>query len=145
MQNEQTLSGPDAIVTSLDWSKKLKEAGWPQESTFFWARAARLDEWEVVIDAEISWIGNDNIKGSGCGCCERDDELADKFAAPTAEEILRRLPRTVGEAELALNHGPIDGEPWYIFYPGVRGIRDFSLANAAAAMYCYLAENKLLS
>ena len=73
------------------------------------------------------------------------------FAAPTAEEILRRLP-------LVLDiHAVVDDRPrmralkiipshpnrWKVSYENILDQTEDSLANAAAAMYCYLAENNL--
>lgn len=130
----------DSITTSLEMCKKLKEAGWPQDGTeFFWRTS-------VGLDAEIIWD-----KGHVGGWNKYF------YAAPTAEEILRRLPKKIvqvpkfsyGDPEvLMLTANMTTNDLWYVRYLSSRiqqyGEADASLANAAAAMYCYLSENKLL-
>lgn len=120
---------PEEIVTSLDWSKKLEEAGWPQDQSIFW--------WKY----EVTFSGNFWMVG------QRPHKDAEKFAAPTAEEILRRLPKE----ELTIRHR---NSLWMIDFLRFdeNGNKTHSyifegdtLANAAAACYCYLAEQKLLT
>jgi hypothetical protein len=63
-------------------------------------------------------------------------------AAPTAEEILRRLPDFITVAKVnAHNRGTI----YRISFDQIEEeFKDASLSNAAAAMYCYLSKNGLL-
>lgn len=80
------------------------------------------------------------------------DTLEIIISAPTVEEILRELPYFAEikgrRAKLTIEKGPCDPE-WDVCYMHLDG-HDFrsqygeTLANAAAAMYCYLAENNLL-
>ena len=141
MSLSPSATGPESIVTSLDWSKKLKEAGWPQDDSYlFWCRhpiSPEPNEWE---------LGKSII-----ACLYPDTEF---FAAPTAEEILRRLPRylaSTGGLNMTLTITPY-ADKWTVEYllpelgydNSVLPQTHVSLANAAAAMYCYLAEQKLL-
>lgn len=130
------MTNPESIVTSLDWSKKLKEAGWPQnEGHFSWYRYSLTNsakEWYV----ECQW--------------QNEGNHLEWMAAPTAEDILRRLPERLpgvfGDESL-LQIQPLHGmSGWSVFYHslGDDDHSDKSLANAAAAMYYYLAEQKLL-
>lgn len=109
-------STPEQIVTSLYWSRQLQKAGWPEyESTFCWC-----------------CIAGENFK------LKMSSAPRPSFAAPTAEEILRRVAELKGWdllvsferllAWIRLQQMPVFG----------------SLANASAAWYCYLAENGLL-
>ncbi len=137
---------PESIVTSLEWSKKIKQAGWPQkEALWFWVHHYRAasDEylWELFERDE-------------------DDKVNEHLAAPTAEEILRKLPEEYVAKDgkrLELSCGKKikqHGLGYYVTYETPREPHDcdeacctndkHSLANAAAAMYCYLAENNLL-
>lgn len=125
------MTSPESIVTSLDWSKKLKEAGWNTRTFLSWYRSK--------ITANRHYYITETYE------ITKHNEAEFIAAAPTAEEILRRLPGysvtwgepfvMPGEVEISC---PINGE-------GKRHhISDTKLANAAAAMYCYLAEQDLL-
>jgi hypothetical protein len=150
----------ESIVTSLEWSRKLKEAGWPQP----------------VQDAAPFWFWYEEklhlMSGretdSGCyGPCwsykdghiddwsfeNRNPHISAIAAAPTAEEILRRLPEEFGECCLDAHRFLAHEGFWRVCYEVIDdGKHDMphhvlgdTLANAAAAMYCYLAENALLT
>lgn len=67
------------IVTSKEWSKKLTTAGWPQdESHFYW------------------FIDDDGDMGESFWTVGSEEgysiEVGDDIAAPTASEIIRRIP-----------------------------------------------------
>lgn len=127
-------------ITSLDWSKKLKDAGWPQVSP--------LNTWWIEEgDTHVFWPqvrSTANRKG---------------FAAPTAAEILALLPERISEKKQAgmtadfLRIMPTVDGLWRVYYKnkarkGARCTRyafeSKSLADAAAEMYCLLAQNNLL-
>lgn len=111
---------PESIVVSLDYAKRLKEAGWPQYrgEVFGWFEDASGD-WSVCVVESFP----------------EDDHIA----APTAEEILRRLPSAV------ISFLPFEKSPWMVMVNEAgHDVCETTLANAAAACYCYLAENKLL-
>lgn len=141
------MNNPESIVVSLEMAKRLKEAGFPQdeEMEFWWM-------FEEAEDPDDQWA-----------CLGQDSDYffnrKTDFAAPTAEEILRRLPAEFKE-EPKWKDGI--GETWKLGMYKLResfwwvgyGYPDMlrtkhtetakTLANAAAAMYCYLAENSLL-
>ncbi|CAN5475199.1 hypothetical protein BH11PLA2_BH11PLA2_29810 [soil metagenome] len=131
------MTTPESITVSLDWAKKLKDAGWPQENGLHYWHGWEGDK-NTFLRATDGRVGTINA-------------FHQMFAAPTAEEILRRLPEylTDGELRYYLNLFPA----WVIRYSypddEMGSIikchnRDSSLANAAAAMWCNLAEQKLL-
>jgi hypothetical protein len=136
-------TGPESIVTSLDWSKKLKEAGWSQEgSTFYWQEHQPTHEFHVWF-RDVLHLSEVKVPG----LC---------FAAPTAEEILRRLPKDITKNDgscyaLEVYFCAEDGN-CLVYKPMIRGqimqladaANKDSLANAAAAMWVYLSEQKLL-
>lgn len=136
------MTQPHDITVSLEWAKKLKEAGWPQGGTEFFWMTDSIGVVDLIWDKDHKGNWNDFF-----------------FAAPTAEEILRRLPDYLGteyvlvtvrdhpENEWAVNYIAIS-EGGVEYHPDhrnrVRPIQADTLANAAAAMYCYLADHKLL-
>jgi hypothetical protein len=139
----------ESIVTSLEWSKKLKEAGFPQEA---WAHYRKNNPTDRDDDAYFFFGFGDEFERP-----KPQWEFDDWIAAPTAEEILRRLPKKIvqvpkfsyGDPEvLMLTANMTTNDLWYVRYLSSKlqqyGEADESLANAAAAMYCYLAENNLL-
>lgn len=123
MSTPQT-NGPESIVVSLEWAKKLKEAGWPQdhgENVMYWRKKR-----------------DDFVLGGWCVYA---------LAAPTAEEILRRLPDTL-ENRL---HEPLqifrmmpNSVGWRMMYGLSHSADGDTLANAAAKMFVFLAKQKLL-
>ena len=121
------------ITVSLEWAKKLKEAGWPQdESYFYWC------EWSDKKLRSIEELRSSYTEG---------------IAAPTAEEILRTFPgsgfvETAASNPTALVIDKLD-RAWCVAYRTSRGVAkeaflNASIADAAAAMYCDLAGKKLL-
>ena len=125
------MNTPESIVTSLDWSEKLKDAGFPQATQMWWA----YDPNHEFVDGFSVYLS-------------RPERLSE-IAAPTAEEILRRLPDELSGHVLCTCRS---GKTWAIGYAtdDPEWMEDAyfdtvdTLANAAAAMYCYLAEQKLL-
>lgn len=126
-------TGPGSIVVSLEHAKALKKAGWPQE------------------DSYLHWChhhsnASDSLDGMVWNVYQKDDDdrVNEWIAAPTSEEILRMLPQLVNHFGLIIARTP-DNQGWEVAYlGGYKGFREPSLANAAAAMYCYLSENNLL-
>jgi hypothetical protein len=143
------MNTPESITVDLEHAKKLKAAGWPQEDSVMC--------WCVCKPETDCFVW----KRSGT-------EHKTDFAAPTAEEILRRLPDYIvipvnaphkhehrflkinkdstgmgnGYQDFfyVLGYGPVD----HGFIPPEWSCSDRSIANAASAMYCYLAAHKLL-
>lgn len=131
---------PESITVYLETAKKLKEAGWSQtKCEFYW------------IDLYI-----DDKKLMCKHCLEKPfgsyDEIA---AAPTAEEILRELPKML-EIDNEWYHISIRSDStvkdhWYISYLTLEKEKEKcfqqgsnGLANAAAEMWIYLKTNNLL-
>ena len=136
MSTTPDIIGPSSIVTSLEWSKKLKEAGWPQDDYLFIWRGPAPQH------GRPDWnLGEcfDTHANDGC------------FAAPTAEEILRKLPKLIVHKEIhsRLYITPYENDYEVGYSPqwneGIKLNRaEESLADAAAAMFVFLAEQKLL-
>ncbi len=128
------MTTPESITVSLDMARKLKNAGWLQSESHFIF---------IHSDADTKLWSRWNTGGEPRGGYI-DGSMS--WAAPTAEEILRRLPAEVDDESLYVSSQRYNGL-WVVYY-GVHGERhqhlDDTLANAAAAMYCYLAEQKLL-
>lgn len=145
------MNTPESLVTSLHWSKELQKAGWPQGQS-------------IIVHSTTS----DGYSNHSChvrldpGHPNFGSPFYLEWAAPTAEEILRRLPHEIEQTKSdddssVLQCGPTPngklGRDWHVWYWdfGYGDIPDRkllytadTLANAAAAMYCYLAENGLL-
>ena len=138
------------MTTSLAMSKKLLDAGWKSKSPFFWT----FSNPSRNKGPKPRWA----LKCSGL--CLRNWMKAKSptskleiIAAPTAEEILRELPKIIlqrdEELDVAilpktLNISPELGK-WLVTYshPFERISAD-NLADAAANMWIHLKENKLL-
>lgn len=129
---------PESICVSLEMAKRLKEAGWSQEdSPFVWTNNSIN---RVVYRRNLLTGGT--------------RKRSFIYAAPTAEEILRRLPKSCATKNRMIHRLSINcngGKRWNIFYgkdafdSPIAVDPDDSLANAAAAMTCYLVEQGLLS
>lgn len=127
-------SAPESIVTSLEWAKKLKSAGYPQGES--------RDTWSTTESGSNSSLhervkpGHPNY-GSPYYC---------EYDAPYAEEILRRLPPHLLTELFTLMVLPSgEGRLWAVDYEGTpHGKIDESIANAAAAMWVFLKEHNLL-
>jgi hypothetical protein len=126
-------------TTSLELSKQLKEAGFPQESTFQYS----------------TWTNKrgDQVRLAIVGV--QTDVFA-TYAAPTAEEILERLPEFIeGETYFVrLKTYPYTWKGvkgWHVVYADLAHQSMFveesndSLAEAAGKMWLYLKENNLLT
>lgn len=152
-------SAPESIVVSLEWAKKLKKAGFPDESIFIWHYCERMatdtkygdyrndhDEWKFRIRSTIL---PENLEGR-------------TRAAPTAEEILRRLPERIKPMALtemderrmkdppdlrfSINKTKVGWEIryWSPYLETDEHQESDTLADAAAAMFVFLAESGLL-
>ncbi len=136
---------PSDICVSLEQAKALKVVGFPQkEPLFWWVESAKP---YVALNPQATFNRFESRLGV----------LGHLFAAPTAEEILTKLPDFVedGRYELRIEKLFSKGKYyWNIGYYGDcgelpdsadvgDGFPDASLANAAAAMYVYLSENNL--
>ena len=131
-----------AITVSLEWAKKLKEAGWEKPCMF------ALVSWEAkTLGAKV----------------ELRSELSGRFKIlvedPTAEEVLIELPPVIEKKTaggIAMDNLRICQceEGWHVYYKnGSRNskrhktrisIKLDTLANASAKMWIYLKENNLL-
>ena len=140
MTSESTVKAE--ICVSLEWAKKLNEAGWNERTHWqYWIRI-RHTEYELSCNL-----------------------MHYHLPAPTAEEILWRLPETILVPvivkkrperftyllKLDIKNGKFlvyflrrKGDSSAVYFPLPRFPHQSSLANAAAAMYCYLADNNLL-
>lgn len=132
----------ESIVVSLELAKKMKEVGWPQKESMFywtngnpdWAEASYyVDNYSqfLIIDADRARIKLD----------EHD------YAAQTAEEVLRRLPKQLSDGSFLTISPEDDG--WAVYYETsnnlpVRTCKAKTLVDACVKMYIYLAENNLL-
>ncbi len=123
------------ITVSLEWAKKLKEAGWPQGKGYFY-RVVDKTWYQEECEPRRRWVA----KGYQF------------YSLPTAEEILRELPQTMDGYRLTIY--PIwDVGAWCVTYLAPDHTPhealeidyvDKSLANAAAEMWIYLKKNNLL-
>lgn len=114
-------------TVSLELSRKLKEAGYPQEAEKWW--------WEDNFGLEKN----------------KSRTLQDKkphnpkngwvyFASPTADEILEQLPQNTYCKKFFIN-----ANTWWECRKNKRFFQEKSLADAAAKMWLYLKKEGLLS
>jgi len=127
------------ITTSLEVSKRLKEAGWENKSYFGWIQyqpEKREEEENWYLDR----IGKYKL-----------EHLYYWTLAPTVSEILDVLPDGVhvGDANTGF-HGGLTirrrDDKWIVSYEsnGHKGFPCDTIADAAAEMWIYLKENDLL-
>lgn len=124
-----------SIVASREFCQQFRKAGWPQEDQlFYWFKAG--EEWALKPAGLLS--REDAAKRTTC-------------AAPTCEEILRRLPSQIQGTDGQWYYLQVSrGETWFnviYFRDSTHQIglfSDLSLANAAAAMLVFLNERNLL-
>jgi len=141
----EDMTHPSDIAVSLDMARRLKEADWPQGKTDYYYVYQRGD-WDLYQDCN-------------CDQCWTRSSFRTKCDAPTAEEILRRLPTTIevppNDDEhrsfwLTIRHttvGPNHEKQWHVWYENhdENWIQsESSLANAAAAMWIYLKQYSLI-
>lgn len=110
-------------TVSLQLATQLKEAGFPQESYFSW-----------ISDDDGHW----HVEDSSLFSKEELQEYA--FAAPTAEEVLEKIP---GKEFAKIWKSP-DG---HYYIPEEYNFADnlsFTLAEAAGKLYLYLKKEGLL-
>ncbi len=134
------MSTPESICVSLEMAKRLKEAGWQQNPYIF--------EWQIYnfgskdhIDLVCYHSEEFKMKGAKSSAYKK----IEFYSAPTAEEILRKLPEIIEESRL---NCIVVLKGWCVSYADplkAFSFEDESLANAAAACYCYLAEHDLLA
>jgi hypothetical protein len=131
---------PESIVTSLEMSKKLKEAGFPQDIPEEYGD--EQSRWWCQYDDDeptLLWCQTDEFNDDGTHGEDHECELL--YKAPFAEEILRSL----GTCMIRFGHkqeGLITFEvqtPAHMFVSN-----ETSLADALAEFYCYASRNNLL-
>jgi hypothetical protein len=76
----------EQLVPSLDLCQKLKAAGFPQKTVLVWVPAETFDDDQTPF--VYTWEDAE------------DWELEDPCFAPTAEEILTALPRTILKGQI---------------------------------------------
>lgn len=122
-------------VVSLELAKRLKEAGYPQESEFVWIfRESMYADRHYEVNRKNEWQLIPRIK-------EPTDTCGEQVAAPLATELLEQLPITTKiTVKLSIN----SGSRGYIVQYDKFEIGKYSLPDALAEMYLYLNENNLL-
>ena len=147
------MSNPEQIVVSLEMAKRLKEAGWEQEGTFFhwicgsnaWREVQNIEVWEKI---EGEW-------GTG-----REVKDLEHYSAPTAEEIILTLPKgwkfreQSQEEYISKNGDPYVKNGIIAVYYSWESQQKFpheiscgegnSLADSAAEMWLFLKKENLL-
>lgn len=157
------MTTPETITVDLENAKKLKAAGWQYESQWYWVThyldlgGSELPAMLVLNQGESHDFHQFYWPEEECTASRTENY----YAAPTAEEILRRLPVyfSHGEEKRVIRMVRDKDGRYSVFhesyaiktslgelpYYDVPKIQKYDiLANAAAAMYCYLAEHSLL-
>lgn len=130
-------------TVSLELSKRLKEAGYPEENSYMvWVEVFPIfnDELRLVTHAQFE----QQLKGSILS--DEAKKLIKYFASPTADEILKHLPEYyviywLGKRAVCRDAREFDDE-----FPSedMHYFQGESLADAAARMYLYLKKQGLL-
>ncbi len=137
-------------TVSLELSKRLKEAGYPQKDSWWsWMKYKPFQiKRDKLKDEDQYFLGGEFFKGI----------REDYFASPTADEILDQLPQhiegkgwvriwtgTSGESGRGyhLGYSKILSEGGWVTIESQADSED-TLADAAAKMWLYLKENELI-
>ena len=129
------------IVVDLEIAKKLKEAGWEQNNLFY------IDE---NNDAYTFYEANDITEENEYYKETRDSVLL--YSAPTADEIIKKLPRKFRDATLDMVtvHSEENEIEWQVGY-GIDGLSRFywfcydeKLSNALAKIWLWCKKNGYL-
>jgi hypothetical protein len=125
--------GESMKTLTLETAKKLKEAGFPQESYFVWQY--KYDSW----DGGTEDIKLTNTRAEDESYQQNDSRVSylKYFAAPTAEEVLEQLPEYYALHRQQNFFRCFGGENIH-HEDGENG------AEAAAKMWLYLKEHELL-
>ena len=137
-------------VTSLEWSKKLKEAGWKKETEFWWVpvyyynfdvKNRNRKDFEIVPN---DFQYSDEVVGRGKPEIDKSKKSSyskwqQRLSAPLATELLEELPDIrISNKKEVLYIEDRENNLWYLRYT-----KKDTLPNALAAMWCYLKERGL--
>lgn len=111
-------------VTSLEWSKKLKETGWTKNTIYSWVR-----RWKGSFE-EKDEFGDWYL--SAASVFSKIDEC---YPAPLATELLDELPDWVNIVRCPHDRSL---EIKFLIYLNDKNFSDKSLPNALAAMWCQM-------
>lgn len=131
-------SSAESIVVSLELAKQLKKAGYPQK--FSVGNFGYCVHTCTGIHGWTDWSAGEKGLYDGSGEYGIDDDTNYFIVAPSAEEILRRLPFGYWHIEQEKN----GGADFVVVDNLTNRFYGETLADAAARCYCYLAENNLL-
>ncbi len=151
----------ESQVTNLELSKKLFELNVKQESLFYWVTDESLDEFRLVTieKLDILDITNNRTEDSGCGCCQNDWKIKEKYSAFSVAELGQLLPERLDKyRSLFIKFEKIKNEAtgnneWLSSLVEGGGyhmdidecqVHDENEANARAKMLIYLTEQGLI-
>ena len=115
---------------SLELCKRLREAGFPQDSSIFYWVNYNDNSWKLNFD---------ELK-------VRPSSVVDVVACPLAEEILERLPKAVKDNQRIkiIPHKVPNGWEWAVYYEKLHFIEHEILIEALAQMWFWLKKENLI-
>ena len=117
----------EQICVSKEWADKLKEAGFPQKDSYFY--------WSTVNKPNI--VLKDKYQHPISQALTINPHWLDEIiAAPTASEILEKLPIGIDI------HRSVVGYTCHAVNKGIL-LTGYTESNLLAKMYCYLVSEKL--
>ena len=127
----------ESQLVSLELSKQLKEAGYPQKGLFWWVHHYGIDSCE-------------SYKWTLFYQKDEDDKVNEHIVAPTCAELGKKLPAWLSNEEdtLTLTCDKSD-KYWGIFYSGFKHKQFYyqeanTEADARAKIWLYLKKEKLI-
>jgi len=131
----------DQICVTKEWAEKLKGAGYPQrDSVFYWAIGGDKceNEWRLLYSDDEGWSSTDII------------------AAPTASEILEKLPQIIEieKTKFQLFISMVMDRQYFVVYVDEKDYHNnatfaimacHELTQALAKMYCYLVSKNIIT
>lgn len=133
-------------TVSLDLAKKLKKAGFPQESAEFEYCGGHIWYHDDQIEGKFEECGSTDLLEKD-QYCHKEELTCEYFvASPTADEILERLPENIFVGKVSkerynaykIPHIELGDIEYY------NDIQSESLADAAAECWLYLKKKGLL-
>lgn len=115
-----------SICCSLEWARKLKDAGVEQESLFYWMISER--DKKPHLGNDFSWQEHGNGK---------------YYSAFTTDELLEKLPERYKKGWLTCQKAGLWGVGYEYKHNIIISFEEKSLPNALAKMLQHLIKNKL--
>lgn len=138
------------FCVDLELARELKEAGFPQETLFYFVDGNITTDVvnEIEYDSAINCPDFNAQCSQDCSKCKYGEKIEHKvYSAPFSDEIIKELPRKLFGCHLSIDRTGLAYYVWYVpigtdvdkrpkdFVPGNMG---YKLSTALARMWLHL-------